>query len=130
MRISDLNTLPLIIQSKIINIVGLDTLVKDIHFLKYIIDNGIIYAPELISSCIANRFLTNAHMYLGYIFCKVPVAKCFPGNDEFINQIAKIVMEDNIKCLKVYLWFFHEYANKLQKHILDMIYLMVIKKIS
>lgn len=62
------------------------------------------------------------------IILKNEKSKCFAGNKVFVNQIAKMVMDDNIHGLKVYLWFFHNYANNLQNEIFGMIKRMVTRK--
>ena len=124
MQISDIDTLPLIVQSKIIYDVGLQNLVKDPCMIKYIIDKDIVSCKTLVSLCVENNY----PMSLAYILSKNKRNVCFPGKDLFIDHIALMIMKDNIRCLRVYLWFFRVYAGKLQKEVLDMVSHMVNNK--
>lgn len=124
MHVTDINTLPLIVQSKIIYDVGLQNLVKDPCMIQYIIDNDIVSCKKLVSLCVEN----NVPMSLAYILSKNKITLCFPGIELFIDHIAIMIMKDYIRCLRVYLWFFRVYACKYQKEVLDMVLQMAQKK--
>jgi hypothetical protein len=114
MEVSHLDQLPLLFQSKLLENIGFDILVKDIPLVKYVLDNDIVNLHALISSCIEN----NAVLTLVYILSKSKISLCYPGDDEFVRQVIMMVMKDNMNCLKIYLRFFRSYAVKLQDKIL------------
>ena len=93
MQISDINTLPLIVQSNIIHDVGLQNLVNDPCMIQYIINNDIVSCKTLVSLCVENNY----PMSLAYILSKNRRTLCFPGNKLFIDHIAVMIMRDNIR---------------------------------
>lgn len=117
MEVSHLDQLPLLFQSKLLENIGFDILVKDIPLVKYVLENDIINLHTLISSCIEN----NAVLTLVYILSKSNISLCYPGDDEFVKQVIMMVMKDNMDSLKIYLRFFCSYALKRQDKILNCI---------
>ena len=117
MEILHLDQLPLLVQSKILQDVGLNILVNDMSLVRYVVEKNIVHLRLLVDSCIANNTLLS----LVYILSKSKVSLCYPGDDKFVKQVIMMVMKDNMNCLKVYLHFFHSYALKLQDRILTYI---------
>jgi hypothetical protein len=114
MDVSHLDELPTLVQNNILEKLGFDYIVKDISLVKYVLDKDIVHLRTLVESCVDN----NAVLSLLYILWKSKLSLCYPGDDKFIRQVIMMVMKDNMKCLKIYLYYFRIKALKLQDKIL------------